>query len=600
MKKEIDFTKLVHPESLEFSDVDDDSGAGDYDSSESEESGTDEKTIESAEEKENEPYSSDDETSYPASEDEDEEKKEEQDESDIDLSSGEESAMESVEAESDDGSKGLEDSDDSEDDSVDESDDETNVYGEIVDTHENPKFSTIFSLATKKMVTSAHVTDSKGNSIVYMLDEVGPRNRLKHLLQKKKRGYSWILRNNNRSANATKRERGLCEGFNPEPSSEEEESENESSEEENEGDTRSQAKQGKDSKLKNSKKKENNCKPSPIPKRKNPKDDEERAARKGLKPKSNTKTSTKGKKTNGNEQDNRKKTKAKQGKKTEEKDFGSDDEDDMDDEDSVDFGDPAIKENLDKQIKVQSRNLLPVHVSHCFHDVAAEQLVWVVFFGKPNNSFMLKGPHQKGMVTHVHIKRLTGNLGNLPKWIETVDDLKVRKVEHGSESKWYKTNKGNTTEIIYFVVSVPEDEKETFHDTLADIIDNYFIKAFKLRKKNPAGELALAFTESLADNSQADKGLYNWCVRVKGGSDPAVAARVMTKEIDEHFSGGPAFHYDVALDKFMVDWDIKQFLNEHVGINSWDDLDEAGIKSCFRNYPKRDLPEWQLIMQENY
>ena len=257
MKKEIDFTKLVHPESLEFSDVDDDSGAGDYDSSESEESGTDEKTIESAEEKENEPYSSDDETSYPASEDEDEEKKEEQDESDIDLSSGEESAMESVEAESDDGSKGLEDSDDSEDDSVDKSDDETNVYGEIVDTHENPKFSTIFSLATKKMVTSAHVTDSKGNSIVYMLDEVGTRNRLKHLLQKKKRGYSWILRNNNRSANVTKREKGLCEGFNPEPSSEEEESENESSEEENEGDTRSQAKQGKDSKLKNNKKKEN-------------------------------------------------------------------------------------------------------------------------------------------------------------------------------------------------------------------------------------------------------------------------------------------------------------------------------------------------------
>ena len=86
----------------------------------------------------------------------------------------------------------------------------------------------------------------------------------------------------------------------------------------------------------------------------------------------------------------------------------------------------------------------------------------------------------------------------------------------------------------------------------------------------------------------------------EGGRDPLLAARVMTKEIDKHFSGGPAFHYDVSLDKYMVEWDIKQFLNNHVGITSQDNLNKDGRKACFRDYPKRKLPEWELIMPENY
>ena len=109
--------------------------------------------------------------------------------------------------------------------------------------------------------------------------------------------------------------------------------------------------------------------------KKNPNDDNERGARKGLKLKSNPKTSAKGRKKGGDEQDDRKETKAKQGKKTEEKDFGSDDEDDMDGKDSVDFGDPVIEENFDKQIKDRRKNFLPVHVSHCFHDEVGGKLV---------------------------------------------------------------------------------------------------------------------------------------------------------------------------------------------------------------------------------
>ena len=74
----------------------------------------------------------------------------------------------------------------------------------------------------------------------------------------------------------------------------------------------------------------------------------------------------------------------------------------------------------------------------------------------------------------------------------------------------------------------------------------------------------------------------------------------MTQELDAHFKGGPAYNYDVSLDKFMVDWDIKQFLVDQVGINSWDDLDEESKVACYRDYPKRSLPEWDLMLEEAY
>jgi hypothetical protein len=273
---------------------------------------------------------------------------------------------------------------------------------------------------------------------------------------------------------------------------------------------------------------------------------------------------------------------------------------DLGDDDSVDFGDPTMLDNLNKQVKEDSRNLFSVFVSPAFQDVIGEKLVHCISFGKPNATFYLKAPHQKAVLTWLHSKKKLGNVNHVPKWIETLEDIKVRNIEHGPESKWYKTKKGNTTEIIFFVVAIPEDEGDTFHDVLKDIIEHYFMKVFKTRKQNPPGAAALSFAESLSDPNRPGTGLYNWLVTAKGKKDPEAAARAMTKEIDDHFKGGPAYHYDVSLDKFMVDFNIKELLNNHVGINSWDDLDKDGRKVCVREYPKRPLPDWDLMLQEAY
>ena len=74
----------------------------------------------------------------------------------------------------------------------------------------------------------------------------------------------------------------------------------------------------------------------------------------------------------------------------------------------------------------------------------------------------------------------------------------------------------------------------------------------------------------------------------------------MTMEINDHFKDGYYLQYDVPLNRFMVDWDIKEFLTKFVGATSWDDLSEDDKRKCYRDYPKKSLPDWDEIVQESW
>ena len=107
----------------------------------------------------------------------------------------------------------------------------------------------------------------------------------------------------------------------------------------------------------------------------------------------------------------------------------------------------------------------------------------------------------------------------------------------------------------------------------------------------------LKYTEQLPKGDGG--GLHGFCLR-KGGGNPKEAAKVMTAEIHDHFKDGPNYVWGTSLDRFLVDWDIREFLTEHIGIESWADLDDKGKKICYKNYPRRSLPEWNSIVQESY
>ena len=74
----------------------------------------------------------------------------------------------------------------------------------------------------------------------------------------------------------------------------------------------------------------------------------------------------------------------------------------------------------------------------------------------------------------------------------------------------------------------------------------------------------------------------------------------MTKEMDDQFASEISFKYDCHLDEFFIDFDIKEILVEHIGANSWDDVDEDTRKLCYRDYPRKPLPNWDTIVNESY
>lgn len=96
-----------------------------------------------------------------------------------------------------------------------------------------------------------------------------------------------------------------------------------------------------------------------------------------------------------------------------------------------------------------------------------------------------------------------------------------------------------------------------------------------------------------------DSGLGRWALNRADG-DEAKAAKQITDDMDDYYSSGYSLQLDVPLNRFMVDYDIKQFLTTYIGTTCWDDLSEEDKKKCFRDYPKKSLPEWNTIERERY
>ena len=97
----------------------------------------------------------------------------------------------------------------------------------------------------------------------------------------------------------------------------------------------------------------------------------------------------------------------------------------------------------------------------------------------------------------------------------------------------------------------------------------------------------------------AGAGLGAFCLK-KAKGDADLAAKIMTTELDDHFKDDYSLQYDVPLIKFMVDWDIKEFLTKYVGITSWDNVSEDDKRKCFKDYPKKSLPVWDEMVLETF
>jgi hypothetical protein len=277
------------------------------------------------------------------------------------------------------------------------------------------------------------------------------------------------------------------------------------------------------------------------------------------------------------------------------------------DDDSLDLDNMEGAREAMAQIRKENRVKKPlvISVSAPFANVADGYNYYGVIWPKPGKVFFAKAPFFRGVITMANKKRKLLNPKEDGTWIETISSFNLRAKEFGEESIWLKTSSGNTIDVIYFVHAVPIGEEDTFLPTLKAKI-KYFFDVTRKRKTNATGRLALDYCIDLPQGRKGGLGRYclNKGTTKKGTAKEVVsddkAADVMTEELDDHFKDGYTLQYDVPLNKFMVDWDIKQFLTAFIGANSWDDLAEEDKRKCFKDYPKKSLPDWDEIEQESY
>ena len=277
------------------------------------------------------------------------------------------------------------------------------------------------------------------------------------------------------------------------------------------------------------------------------------------------------------------------------------------DDDSLDLGDvEGVRAEMAKLAQgTKPKKPLRMSVSAPLVNVADGCARYLVSFPPRGGVFYLKAACFQGIILLAHKKRKLLNPNKDSSWIQSISSYNLRDKEFGDESRWLKTKNGNTIDVICFIVSVPIEEVNAFESVLKAQM-RYFLDVTRKRKSNVIGRLVLDYCQDLRQGRKG--GLGNYCLKKgttkKGTSKEVVseskAAEVMTEEIHDHFKDGYTVNYDIPLNKFMVDWDIKEFLSTYIGVNSWDDLSEGDKRKCYREYPKKSLPDWDEIAQESY
>ncbi len=176
----------------------------------------------------------------------------------------------------------------------------------------------------------------------------------------------------------------------------------------------------------------------------------------------------------------------------------------------------------------------------------------------------------------------------------TYYEVGIQKYEFGTESKWKCCNltdgpkQGPPVKRLSFVYSNDDNDQEGLVETI-----DFFFMSMKKCDINPIGALVLE------DLQETAEGQYRHLMKGDNKSEVLVS-KMITQDIDQHFSGGHNIIWNNTLNHFLVDFDIVQILKNPIGYNSWADIPMDQRELCYRNYNQMDtLPDWN-IEQEGY
>ena len=132
------------------------------------------------------------------------------------------------------------------------------------------------------------------------------------------------------------------------------------------------------------------------------------------------------------------------------------------------------------------------------------------------------------------------------------------------------------------------------------MLESILVFVKKVRKKrddNPAGEVLWDF---LIDNTVGGS---------RGGlpkhfedkfHDKDVIKEIFTGELDRYFNRPNILDFGSSLNRFLVDYSIKELVISELGFTSFDEMTNETKKSSFWYYPENQLPVFDDIIREEY
>jgi hypothetical protein len=260
--------------------------------------------------------------------------------------------------------------------------------------------------------------------------------------------------------------------------------------------------------------------------------------------------------------------------------------------------DEGIMNSFSEMLKHASDSNVEIVASHPFINRKENTVHWKIIMGVTGPVWYLK--HE--FLNHVLTCLYTRKNKKVPDFVDTIHEVSIRKEEFGGDSVYRrrkptkKNLKGGTMARVAFHIKLPLVSQSLFPKYLDDALDMIF-DIMKKRKRNNAGDLIMKWAKN--ENGQ---GLYGFLLQSKGGprNSHEEAAQTMNDEIHHVFSHGYTVSLHNPLDRLLVDYDIKEFLENEVGYNSWRDLPDSQGSHVYKHFANKTLPDWDSIRKEPY
>ena len=260
--------------------------------------------------------------------------------------------------------------------------------------------------------------------------------------------------------------------------------------------------------------------------------------------------------------------------KTEEK-GGEDDEDNI-------FADGGGDEaETKKAFKGLNKDELDIFVSKPFsHDGKIYQ---VVFFGQ-HKCWYNTVVFFKVQLVNQHERKSKP----VPDMIKKLDEFKLR-VEYSQTNEQVFGKGKSYPKVRWYTIISADVRKPEKLETELKKLSTYFKAVHCERLLIKPGRRFMDFvTNSGSDNIL--NGLKKYM-----GDDEDVIMRAVNAELIELGKKTHVYHHGQTMDRFMADYYIKKVLVNVLGATSWESVPDQVKKICYKDFPRRSLPDWNKI-----